>query len=92
LVNNSDIFNNSKDIIKKEAVARDFTELGEIQEVGLEYIITQKGIINKDIFYIPKHLVDRFDGIHVWFKITEEEAQQYRKHKKAFTKLIYHKN
>jgi hypothetical protein len=79
LINNSDIFNNSKAIIKKEAVARDFTELGEIQEVGLEYVITQKGIINKDIFYIPTHLVERFDGIHVWFNITEEEAQQYNR-------------
>ncbi len=35
------------------------------------------GIINKELFYIPKYLVDRFDGIHVWFKITEEEAKQY---------------
>jgi hypothetical protein len=23
------------------------------------------GIINKELFYIPKHLEDRFDGIHV---------------------------
>ena len=35
------------------------------------------GIINKELFYIPKYLVDRFDGIHVWFKITEEETKQY---------------
>ena len=75
---NSSVVYNPEDIIKKEAVAKDFTELGEIQEIGLEYVITQKGIINKDIFYIPKHLVDRFDGIHVWFNITEEEAQQYK--------------
>jgi hypothetical protein len=76
LVNSSVVYN-PEDIIKKEAVTMDYFELGEIQEIGLEYIITQKGIINKEIFYIPKHLVDRFDGIHVWFKITEEEAQQY---------------
>jgi hypothetical protein len=76
LVNSSVVYN-PEDIIKKEAVTMDYFELGEIQEIGLEYIITQKGIINKDIFYIPKHLVDRFDGIHVWFRITEEEVQHY---------------
>jgi hypothetical protein len=87
VINNPAVFNNPKSIIKKEAVAIDYTDLGEVQEIGLEYVVTQKGIINKDIFYIPKHLVDRFDGIHVWFRITEEESQQYRKHKKAFTKF-----
>jgi len=35
------------------------------------------GIINKELFYIPKHLEDRFDGIHVWLKITEEETKHY---------------
>jgi hypothetical protein len=78
LINNSAIYN-PEDIIKKEAVAIDYTDLGEIQEVGIEYVITQKGIINKDIFYIPKQLIDRFDGVHVWFRIKEEELQQYSK-------------
>jgi hypothetical protein len=55
----------------------DYFELGEIQEIGIDFVITQKGIINKELFYIPKHFVERFDGIHVWFKITEEEAKQY---------------
>lgn len=79
MINNSPFVYNPKDIIKKEAVATDYTDLGEVQEIGLEYIITQKGFINKDIFYIPKHLVDRFDGIHVWFRITEDEARQYNR-------------
>jgi hypothetical protein len=73
---NSTVYN-PQSIIKKEAVTMDYFELGEIQEISIEFVITQKGIINKELFYIPKHLVDRFDGIHVWFKITEEEAKQY---------------
>lgn len=70
-------FYNPQSIRKKEAVTMDYFELGEIQEIGIEFVITQKGIINKELFYIPKHFVERFDGIHVWFKITEEEAKQY---------------
>ena len=44
------------------------------------YIVSfhqSQGVINKELFYIPKHLVDRFDGIHVWFKIPEEETKHY---------------
>ena len=37
---------------------------GEVQEVGVENIVTQKGILDKDKYYIPKNLVDRFeDGV-----------------------------
>ena len=83
VITNSTVYN-PQSIIKKEAVTMDYFELGEIQEIGIEFVITQKGIINKELFYIPKHLVDRFDGIHVWFKITEEETKQYSQnpHKK----------
>ena len=77
---NSTIYN-PEDIIKKEA--RGFgedTDFGEIQEVGVEYIVTQKGILDKDKYYIPKNLVDRFDDGIVYFSITNEEAKQYKEH------------
>ena len=44
LTNDSAIYNRP-DIIKKEAMGLDYTDLGEIQEVGPEYIKTKKGII-----------------------------------------------
>ncbi|HET8857304.1 MAG TPA: DUF2171 domain-containing protein [Nitrososphaeraceae archaeon] len=69
----------STNIIKREAKGFENTDLGEVQEVSREYIITQKGTLNKQKFYIPKNLVDRFDGTTVYFKLTEEEAKQYKK-------------
>jgi len=72
---------NPEDIIKKEARGIDDTDLGEVQEVGSEYILTEKGTIDRDKFYIPKNLVDRFDGQTVWFNLKEEETHKYRKHK-----------
>lgn len=69
----------STNIIKREAKGFENTDLGEVQEVSREYIITQKGTLYKEKFYIPKNLVDRFDGTTVYFKLTEEEAKQYKK-------------
>mgnify|MGYP003575714447 FL=1 len=73
---------NPKDVNKKEARGlRDEIDLGEVQEVGIEYVLTKKGTIDGDKFYIPKNLVERFDGRTVWFKLTEEESHQYKEHK-----------
>ena len=77
---NSTIYN-PEDIIKKEARGLgDDADFGEIQEVGVEYIVTQKGILDKDKYNIPKNLVDRFEDGVVYFRITNEEAKQYKEH------------
>ena len=70
---------NSTDIIKKEARGLGDANLGEVQDVGADYIITQKGTLDKDKFYIPKNLVDSFDGHIVFFKVTEEESKKYKR-------------
>src|SRR5512145_1293549 len=71
---------NSEDIIKKEARGLgDGSDFGEVQEILGEYIITQKGNVAKDRFYIPKNLVERFDGETVYFKITKDEAKQHKR-------------
>jgi hypothetical protein len=72
---------NPKDVNKKEARGlREEVDLGEVQEIGIEYVLTKKGTIDSDKFYIPKNLVERFDGHTVWFKLTEEESHQYKEH------------
>jgi hypothetical protein len=70
---------NPGDIIKKEARGLGEADLGEVQEISGEYIITQKGNVNKDKFYIPKDLLERFDGNTVYLRVTEEGAKQYKK-------------
>jgi uncharacterized protein (TIGR02271 family) len=63
------------EIIKKEARGIDDADFGEIQSVDPEYVITQKGIIDKEIFSFPTNLVQEYDGNIVLFKVTEEEAR-----------------
>ena len=70
---------NQKILINKEAKGKGNANLGEVKEVNNEYVITEKGIIDKDRFYIPKKLIDTFDMNHVWFGISEEETKQYKK-------------
>ncbi len=72
---------NPEDIIERGArgLGED-TDFGEVQEVGVEYILTQKGIFNKDKYYIQKNLVDRYEDGIVYFSITNEETKHYKEH------------
>ena len=70
---------NPEEIIKKEARGLGNADLGEVQEVTGEFIVTQKGTVDKEQYYIPKNLVDHFDGSTVFFTVTEDEAKQYKR-------------
>ena len=70
---------NPEDIIKKVARGLDGGHLGEIKDISHDYVITEKGVIYKDRFYIPKNSIIHLDGQYVWFGMTEDEAKQYKK-------------
>ena len=40
-------------VIKKEARGLDDYDLGEVQEVNGEFVVTKKGRVGKDKFYLP---------------------------------------
>src|SRR5690242_5724239 len=63
------------DVIKKEARGSGDEDLGEVQEVGSNYVLVQKGLLNKEKFYIPKDKVESYDGHKLRFRITEAEVQ-----------------
>jgi hypothetical protein len=69
---------NWDEVIDKKTLGIDDYDLGEVQEVQDSVVITQKGIIDKDKFYLTKRPVDRFDGLYLWFNITEVEAQEFK--------------
>ena len=66
------------DVIKKEArgVSED-TDLGEVQEVESNYVVTQKGLLNKQKYYIPKYLVEGYDGDTLYFNVTEAQFREF---------------
>ncbi len=62
-------------VIKKEARGINDDDLGEIQSIGPNYVITMKGIAHKKTYYIPKYLVKGYDGHNLWFKVTKKDLR-----------------
>jgi hypothetical protein len=61
-------------VVKKEARGINDADFGEVQLTIGDTVVTEKGIADKNRFYLPKNLVDRFDGHTIWFNITEDET------------------
>ena len=62
------------EVVKKEARGINDADFGEVQLTIGDTVITEKGIADKNRFYLPKNLVNRFDGHTLRFNITEDEA------------------
>ena len=63
------------DVIKKEARGSDAADLGEIQDVDQTYVITQRGNVKREKFFLPKNLVERYDGHSLVFRTNKDEAR-----------------
>jgi hypothetical protein len=64
-------------VVKKEVRGSEGNDFGEVQEVNSEYVITQKGIVDRKWYQIPKSLVKSFDGDTVFFNVTEEQTENF---------------
>lgn len=78
----------SENLITKKAKGIDNIDLGEIQNITTEYIITIKtnSVLNKnkDKIFIPRNLVERWDEDNVWFQVTEEEIESFKENQENF--------
>ena len=70
------------DVIKKEARGLNDADFGEVQEVSNGLVLTQRGIVNKELFSIPQSAAESYDGKVLRFNISEVEAVD--KYKKLF--------
>ena len=52
--------------------------MGEVQEVNEDIVITKKGVVDKDRFYLPRSKALRFEEDKLWFEVSEEEAKAYK--------------
>src|SRR6187402_2899825 len=67
------------DVIKKEARGNNDEDFGEIQDIQGNYVLVQKGIINKEKFYIPKDQAESYDGDVVKFRFSGQELNQFQR-------------
>ena len=58
-------FNNIEwnDVIKKEARGINDEDFGEVQEIQGNYVLVQKGMINKEKFYILSNYYSNFKNL-----------------------------
>ena len=70
---------NWNDVIKKEARGNNDEDFGEVQEIQGNYVLVQKGIINKEKFYIPKDQAESYDGDILKFRFSEQELNQFQR-------------
>ena len=66
------------DVIKKEARGINDEDLGEVQDVQSDYVIIEKGMIDKEKFYIPKDQVENYDGNALKFRFSDSELSKYQ--------------
>jgi uncharacterized protein (TIGR02271 family) len=64
------------EVIKKEVKGLNDADFGEVQEVNENYVLTQKGTLNKEKFSLPKSIPHGYNGRILLFDITEEEAKK----------------
>ena len=67
------------DVIKKEARGINDEDLGEVQEIQGNYVLLQKGMINKEKFYIPKDQAESYDGSVIKFRFSEQDLSQFQR-------------
>jgi hypothetical protein len=63
------------DVIKKEARGIEDEDFGEIQDIQGNYVIIQRGLIDKEKYYIPKDQVKSYDGHILNFRISESDLK-----------------
>ncbi len=57
----------------KKVTTNDGKDVGEIKEISQNYVRIEKGTLHKDKFWIPKYVVDAFDGKRVWLLVNADE-------------------
>ena len=63
---------------QKEVRGTNDEDFGEVQDIQGNYVLVQKGIINKEKFYIPKDQAESYDGDVLRFRISQEDLNQFQ--------------
>ena len=65
------------DEVKDEKVKSiDGENLGKIDKISQNHVMIEEGMFKKKRFWIPKFLVDVYDGKDLWLDIKKEEVTQ----------------
>ena len=74
---NKEIINsiNWNNIVKIDAKSIDRASLGQVQGLFEPCVVVEKGTINKETYYIPKSVIEKYDHGALYFRLTEQEVK-----------------
>lgn len=64
---------NWNEVIKKEALGTNDKDFGEVQGFSNRYVLAQKGMINKEKYFILQDKVKSFDGSVLRSGLSEDD-------------------
>jgi hypothetical protein len=62
-------------VVAQDARSRDGANLGKVRGLFEPLVIIEKGSLKKENYYIPKSLIERYDGDVLYFRLTEEQVK-----------------
>lgn len=62
-------------VVGQDARSRDGANLGKVRGLFEPLVIIEKGSLKKEKYYIPKSLIERYDGDVLYFRLTEEQVK-----------------
>lgn len=65
--------------IRKQAKGLHGLNLGKVQAVESHHVRTERGFIRKETFFIPRDLVQAFDGSTVWFGVEPGLEREFQR-------------
>ena len=75
-IDSNNIVMHWNNIVGQEARSIDNADLGKVQGLFEPFIVTERGTINKEKFYIPKSLIVRYNDEEIlYFDITEQSKR-----------------
>lgn len=74
---NKEIINsiNWNNIVKLDARSIDRASLGQVQGLFEPCVVVEKGTLNKETYYIPKSVIEKYDDEALYFRLTEQEVK-----------------
>ena len=74
---NNDVANsiNWNDLLKHDARAIDGASIGHVQGLFEPLVVIEKGTLNKEMYYIPKSVIEKYDQNTLYFRLTEQEIK-----------------
>ena len=58
-----------EEVIHKHVRTSDNVDIGDVDKVGNEFIVVREGVVNVHLYYIPKQIINHYDGSSLWISV-----------------------